>query len=345
VGYTYIFGLMIAIISALGCWLVLGVVLKYWYHVLPFDIPNKRSSHTKPIFKGGGIVIAGIVTIVSFGLMAKFEGMQRIFLAFSLCVIVLSALGWLDDLTRVGIRTKLIVESVVGAIILWLIQPGSQIQLITGSIIELTPLIAAPLALFWIVWITNVYNFMDGIDGFAASQAVLSSIVIAGWFLFYGDIGVALLCLALAGAGVGFLFFNWAPARIFLGDAGSLTLGSVFALLAVYGTSVHQIPVNAFLLLYGVFLLDATVTLGRRFLNRERWWEGHASHFYQRAVRSGIGHASVSIGALLLTGCLAFLGTLDILGIGSGLVWFFLGLLLLLMTTILVRIYEKNFEL
>ena len=188
----------------------------------------------------------------------------------------------------------------------------------------------------------NLYNFMDGVDGLVASQAIFSSIVIAGWFFLHGDVGVALFCLALAGAGTGFLILNWSPARVFLGDVGSLPLGVVFALLALHGVAKYQMPVSAFLLLYGVFLFDATVTLGRRCLTGERWWEGHATHFYQRAVRSGVSHAWISILALLGSGCLAVLGTLDILGVGSGMLWFPLGLILVLLMMTGVRRLEQR---
>ena len=189
---------------------------------------------------------------------------------------------------------------------------------------------------------TNLYNFMDGIDGFVTSQAVFSSIVIAGWFLLYGDVEVALFCLAVAGAGIGFLVLNWSPARIFLGDVGSLTLGVVFALLALYGVAKYQMSASAFLLLYGVFLFDATVTLGRRFLTGERWWEAHATHFYQRAVRSGVGHAHVSILALVGSGCLAVLGTLDVLGVWPEMLWVSLGLAVVMLMMLGVQRLEQR---
>ena len=153
---------------------------------------------------------------------------------------------------------------------------------------------------------------------------------------------MALFCLALAGAGIGFLILNWNPARVFLGDVGSLTLGVVFALLAIHGVAKYQMPVSAFLLLYGLFLFDATVTLGRRCLTGERWWEAHATHFYQRAVRSGVGHAGVSILALLGSGCLAVLGTLDMLGVGPGMLWFPLGLVLVMLMMVGVRRLEQR---
>ena len=153
---------------------------------------------------------------------------------------------------------------------------------------------------------------------------------------------MALFCLALAGAGIGFLIFNWHPARMFLGDVGSLTLGVVFALLALYGVAQYEMPVSAFLLLYGILFFDATVTLGRRCLVGERWWEAHATHFYQRAVRSGVGHASVSILALFGSGCLAVLATLDMLGTWPEMLWFPLGFIFVMLMMIGVRRLEQR---
>jgi len=263
-------------------------------------------------------------------------------LAFGASALVLSILGWLDDQTGLKITTKLIIECLIGVIALWLIQPGAYIQVFSGKPIVVVPFMAISLSLVWIIWMTNVYNFMDGIDGFVASQAILSSIVIAGWLLFHGDVTIALLCLSLGGSGIGFLFFNWAPAKIFLGDAGSLTLGVIFALLLIYGIFVHQIPVIAFILAHGVCLLDATVTLVRRILNREKWWEAHATHFYQRAVRTGVSHRRVSIIAVLLSGVLAILGTFEVLSIGHGLIWLSLGLVLMLVMIRIVQIREER---
>ena len=328
--------------STLACWLALSVLLKHKCRALALDLPNQRSLHTQPTPKGGGIVIVGMVILASVSLMWCVSGMDGIFAALGISALGFGALGWWDDHRSLRIRSKLLVEFAVGVIVVWLIDLPRELQFSGLAIPALLPFLVVPIALLWIIWMTNLYNFMDGVDGLVASQAIFSSIVIAGWFLLYGDVGMALFCLALAGAGIGFLILNWYPARVFLGDVGSLTLGVVFALLALHGVAKYQMPVSAFLLLYGLFLFDATVTLGRRCLTGERWWEAHATHFYQRAVRSGVGHARVSILALLGSGCLAVLGTLDMLGIGPGMLWFPLGLVLVMLMMVGVRRLEQR---
>lgn len=341
-GHWYFLGSLVGMGSALVCWLTLSVLLKYKCRALALDLPNLRSLHTQSTPKGGGIVIVGMVILASVILMRWVSGMEGIFAALGISALGFGTVGWWDDHHSLRIRSKLLVEFPVGVAIVWLIDLPRELQFSGFSIPVLLPFVVVPIAFLWIIWMTNLYNFMDGIDGLVASQAIFSSIIIAGWFLLYGDVGMALFCLVLAGAGIGFLILNWSPARVFLGDAGSLVLGVIFALLALHGVAKYQMPVSAFMLLYGVFLFDATVTLGRRCLTGERWWEGHATHFYQRAVRSGVGHTQVSILALLGSGCLAVLGTLDILGVEPGMLWFPLGLVLVLLMMAGVRRLEQR---
>ena len=341
-GYSYLLGLLAGMGSALTCWLVLRVLLKHNHGVLALDLPNQRSLHAHPTPKGGGIVIVGFVILASGSLMWFLSEMERISSALGIGALAFGVVGWLDDHRSLRIRTKLLVEFTVGVIVVLLIGPFGELQFAGLEIPKRSPFLVTPIAVLWIVWMTNLYNFMDGVDGLVASQAIISSIVIAGWFLLYGDVGIALFCLSLAGAGFGFLIFNWSPARVFLGDVGSLTLGVVFALLALYGVAEYQMPVSAFLLLYGIFLFDATVTLVRRCFTGERWWEAHATHFYQRIVRSGVGHARVSILALLGSGCLAVLGTLEMWGVGPGMLWFPLGLVLTMLMMVGVRRLQQR---
>jgi len=340
--YIYLSGLIVALGAGFVCWMALRIILKSHLSLLALDVPNQRSLHSEPIPRGGGMVIAGVLVVTSVGLMPFFSGLERDLMAFGIGAAVLGILGWLDDQGSIRIDTKLLVECAVSIIALWLIKPGVNIQLFSDKFVELTALIAFPITVIGLVWITNVYNFMDGIDGLVTSQTILSSIVIAGWFTFYGDVGVALFCLALGGAAAGFLIFNWSPAKIFLGDAGSLSLGTVLGLLAVYGILVHQIPVTGFVLLYGIFLSDTLVTMIRRILNGERWWEGHSTHFYQRLVRTGVSHRRVCVLAIFGSSGLAIFGTLEIFSVGHGLLWLSLGLLVMFVMMMIVHIRETR---
>ncbi len=146
--------------------------------------------------------------------------------------------------------------------------------------------------LFWMWWV-NLFNFMDGIDGLAGSEAA----AIGGGLLAVGAVGrgvdpaSALLAAAVLGAALGFLIWNWAPARVFLGDVGSAPLGYLTGFLLIAAAARGRWMTALILPLY--FLADATITLVRRLLRGERVWQAHRQHYYQRAVRSGRGHAAV----------------------------------------------------
>jgi len=154
------------------------------------------------------------------------------------------------------------------------------------------------LAVIGIAWLTNLYNFMDGIDGIAASEALVVGVV--GGILLAAEKapGLSLVALSLAGAVAGFLALNWPPAKIFMGDVGSGLLGYAFGVLAIASERENAVPAAVWMILLAVFIVDATATLIRRMLNGERWFEAHRSHAYQRAVQSGFSHRDVTTGVV-----------------------------------------------
>jgi Fuc2NAc and GlcNAc transferase len=171
----------------------------------------------------------------------------------------------------------------------------------------------AVLAAFGIVWSTNLYNFMDGIDGIAGAEAVTCGLFGGLLLGATGERGLAAAAFALAAASAGFLAWNWHPARIFMGDAGSYFLGFTFAVLAVASERAGAVPLLAWMVLLGVFVFDATATLVRRARRGERWHEAHRSHAYQRAAPTRAHHPRVSgavAGVNLALASLAGLGTL-----------------------------------
>jgi Fuc2NAc and GlcNAc transferase len=158
----------------------------------------------------------------------------------------------------------------------------------------------------------NLYNFMDGIDGLAGGQAVLVGLVAAAVSWNAGVPSLAAIALLIAAAAAGFLAWNWAPAKIFLGDVGSGFLGFVFAVIALASELRGTTPLLLWLLLLGVFVFDATLTLTRRVFHGDRWYDAHRSHAYQRAVQAGYSHQQVTTACLTLTallGALAWFGT------------------------------------
>jgi UDP-N-acetylmuramyl pentapeptide phosphotransferase/UDP-N-acetylglucosamine-1-phosphate transferase len=246
------------------------------------DNPNERSSHVVPTPRGGGIAVIGTSVVAWLALWGA--GL----LPPSTVVIAAGAAGlaivsWLDDLRGLSPGLRLLAQFVaVGAGILTLPQ-GAIFQ---GWLPLGLDRIAA--ALLW-VWFVNLFNFMDGIDGIDASEAAAIGIGIV--FVAGGSLDLAAPAGAIAAAALGFLVWNWAPARIFLGDVGSVPLGYLLGFL-LYRLAQRG-AWQAALILPLYFLADATLTLLRRLARGERVWQAHREHFYQRAVQRGLGHAAV----------------------------------------------------
>ena len=165
----------------------------------------------------------------------------------------------------------------------------------------------------WLTWWLNLFNFMDGIDGLAAGEAIFLAAASAGICIFRGDPALGVIYLALTGASLGFLFYNWPPARIFMGDVGSGSLGFVTAALALIADSRGAIPLSTSLLLLGAFFVDATYTVIRRGLAGERIMSAHRDHAYQHAAFAS-GHRRVTLGILAV--CFFWLLPLALLSVG-----------------------------
>ena len=185
-------------------------------------------------------------------------------------------------------------------------------------------------AIVGLVWLMNLFNFMDGADGLAGVQGLVGTLTLAAWFGVSNEVTLALLNIGIAGACLGFLALNWAPARVFLGDVGSLTLGIWFGSMTLIGVTGLGIPIEAFIILLGVFGFDATFTLVRRVCKGARITEAHREHLYQRLILAGWSHQQV---ALLNAGM-----ALVMAGLATGVfrapqygLWFFLVALVMLL--------------
>ena len=249
------------------------------------DRPNDRSSHAVPTPRGGGLVIVAAVALVwiagaAFGLL-PWAGLPG-FLA-------LAALSFLDDLHGLSARLRFLLQFVAVAV-------GMALLFGDALIFQgLLPYWADRLAAgFLWLWFINLFNFMDGIDGIAAVETLCVGIGIAAVALFAagGPGGELVLALTLAGGALGFLAWNWSPARIFMGDVGSVPIGYLLALLLFWLAADGSWLAAMILPLY--FVADATITLMRRLLRGERIWQAHRSHFYQHAARALAAHAPVS---------------------------------------------------
>lgn len=261
------------------------------------DLPNERSSHVQPTPRGGGLVLA-VVTLTAY-IGASFIVGYEISFGFAVGASLVVLISWLDDVYSISFAWRLAVHSVAAAIVIYSCGHLSTITSPFGPNSIDIGWFGIPITFCWIVWMINAYNFMDGIDGIAGIQAITASI---GW-VFIGlslDIpSVYVLSGSILFAAVAFLLHNWPPARIFMGDAGSAYLGFVFASIPFIAAADNPKRTEAFffagIALLWPFVFDSVFTIVRRAGRRERVWQAHREHLYQRLVRSGCSHRSVTL--------------------------------------------------
>lgn len=256
-----------------------GIFKKYALKKAILDLPNERSSHQQPIPRGGGIVFVGLFYLLLSYLFAV-HAIPKFLLMSLLGGLPVAIIGYCDDLYSVKIHWRMLIHIFSATWgIWWLPMPHTLITIF---------------AIFMTVWFINLYNFMDGIDGLAASEAIFVSAV-AGIVLLQTDKGIAILCFGLAFSVLGFLYWNWSPAKIFMGDIASGFLGYFFAILLWSTASIHLLPIFFWIILLAVFLIDATFTLLRRILQRKKWYQAHREHIYQRLVEKGLAHHHMTL--------------------------------------------------
>jgi len=259
------------------------------------DIPNERSSHFTPTPRGGGLSFVA-TSIVGFLLLTLNSTIDRADLLALCCAgIIVAIAGHLDDRQKISGATIRLGFHALGAIILIVgIGFPSQISLFDRTID--TGIIGSILGVLYLVWLLNLFNFMDGTDGIAAIEAIF--VCIAGAILNYhvlSDINFSAPSIILATSTFGFLLYNWAPAKIFMGDIGSGYLGIAIGGLSLVAAKQQHELLWVWIILLGVFVSDATVTLIRRLLQKQKPHVAHRSHAYQHlAIRFG-SHAKVSL--------------------------------------------------
>lgn len=248
------------------------------------DAPNARSLHERPVPRTGGIgVLAGAVT--GFILVEN-----PLWLPMGVA-LALAVLSFVDDVRGMPTAARLAAHLAAAGLLCWYV------------LSPMSPIVLAALILA-VAWITNLYNFMDGSDGLAGGMALIGFGTYAVAASLADDLPLAALAAALAAAAAAFLVYNFHPARIFLGDAGSIPLGYLAATLGIIGWRNDAWPLWFPLLAFGPFIGDATITLLKRLARRERVWRAHRDHYYQRMVRMGLGHrATALIGYAMMAIC------------------------------------------
>lgn len=270
------FGWLLCVVAAFAgtAW-----ALRYARREQVLDHPEERSNHATPTPRGGGIAIVAVMAGVLAWLAYSRVEERLVLLAMLAGLVLVGAIGWIDDHRPISARIRLAMHALAAALV-------AIAMAVTGW-----PIWMSVLALVAIPVLVNIWNFMDGIDGIAATQAMVWELALLLWtpVALAGSIG-----LALAMACLGFLPFNFPRARLFMGDVGSGALGFLVAssgLLLAREQGSHALGSLGVL---APFLVDAGLTLSRRIWRREPWWQAHSQHAYQRLARSWKGHGRVT---------------------------------------------------
>lgn len=271
------------------------------------DQPNHRSAHAAPMPRGGGVAL--VAATLSALWIACLLGWvpARVSIALTGGGLAVAAIGWVDDLRGASVRARLLVHALAAAWALaWL---GGLPEVRAGESVLTLGWSGTALALVGVVWATNLYNFMDGADGFAGTEALMAAGVGGLLLAGVGAWELALVSFIVASASAGFLVWNWPPAKIFMGDVGSGFLGHTLAVLAIASERMSGVSLLTWLIVLGVFVFDATVTLFRRLGRGDPVAAAHAQHAYQRVVAKTRSHASVTAGLIAVNLGLAGIAT------------------------------------
>ena len=318
--------LLLAFISFMGVYLI----RRYAERRQIMDHPNERSSHSMPTPRGGGLAIV-LIVMGAGGWSASEAGLDRS-LVYLISGAVIAWLGWRDDVHSLSPRVRFTVQGLVAAVSIYGL---GYFKFVTIPLFGELYLgwVGILITFLWIVGLTNAYNFMDGIDGIAGGVALAAAL---GWMMLASNMQngfVFWVSLAVAAGSLGFLFHNWSPAKIFMGDVASTFLGYTFAVLPLLSADQGGDALMLGTLLMWTFIMDAGVTFIRRALKREQLFSAHRTHLYQRLVIGGYKHATISVLYILLTllaGILSFAWSTGqayappLIIVGLPLIWIFL---------------------
>jgi UDP-N-acetylmuramyl pentapeptide phosphotransferase/UDP-N-acetylglucosamine-1-phosphate transferase len=249
------------------------------------DIPNERSLHDLPTPKGGGIAIVltwylGLTILYFSGIVEK-----DLYLAL-LCGVMLAVVSLIDDLTGLAPSIRLIVHFITALAAFYFL--GGLRPLILPGFFAQYHFLVYPLAIVGMVWFINLFNFMDGVDGFASAEAIIICSVL---YVITWNMAAIMLIVCVTG----FLYWNWPKAKIFMGDVGSTQLGFILVVFGIYFHNILEFSILNWIMLSSPFWFDATLTLYRRWRNGEKLSEAHRKHVYQRIVQAGFSHERVNV--------------------------------------------------
>jgi UDP-N-acetylmuramyl pentapeptide phosphotransferase/UDP-N-acetylglucosamine-1-phosphate transferase len=286
-------GLIILFFISFG---LTGIYRLYALRKSIIDIPNSRSSHIVSTPRGGGIAISITWFIAITFLFLRKEINSSLFFAL-LCGLPISAIGLIDDINAIAPKVRFLVQLISSTMAIFFLGGINSIDI--GFSQLHIPVLLNILAIIGIVWFTNLFNFLDGIDGYISAEVIF--ICLAAYIL-----SESLLPLFLVSAVAGFLLWNWQPAKIFMGDVGSTLLGFTIGVFAIHYQNINQSSIITWLMLSSLFWFDATITLFRRLKNHEKLSEPHKKHAYQRIVQFGFTHQRTVISATVIN-CVIFI--------------------------------------
>ncbi len=302
-------------------WWITGLLVSKASFLRSIDHPNDRSLHAEPMPRSGGVAILASVMIglavaaIGFAVIPHSMGFLPKGLASASFLIVgsialVTTVSFLDDRAGLPIGLRFAVQAIAAVIVVWGV--GLTLPSILIPAIKTVVLggFAAPVSVLFLLWMTNLYNFMDGMDGFAGGMTTLGFGFLAYFGWRAGHPFMLLTTTVVAMSALGFLFHNFPPARIFMGDVGSIPLGFTGGTLMLLGLRDGLFDFWVPILIFSPFILDATVTVFRRAWQRQRIWDAHRDHYYQRLVLSGWSHRKVVLaeyGVMVLCGGLAVL--------------------------------------
>jgi len=292
----------IVMVGLIACFIfsisVTGLLQKYALKHSLIDVPNERSSHLMPTPRGGGLSIV-IPVLLCIGMLLFSEQLDRnIAIALGIGCFFVASVGWIDDHQHIPANWRALFYAIAAVLAVYFLAESENFQ----SVFHYLPfgIVSSFLIVIWIIWMTNLYNFMDGTDALAAIQTICAGIFTGVIFWQESQHGLATICFVIATSSCGFLFWNWPPAKIFLGDVGSCSLGFCFGVLAVIGAIQGSVPFSVFFILLSIFICDTTLTLLMRVFANEKWYQAHKSHAYQRLVQLGMSHKKLVIVILVI---------------------------------------------
>lgn len=302
------------------------------------DIPNQRSLHDTPKPRTGGLAI---LIALLLGFFILYDEINIGLLSILPYGLIILAVAFIDDIYSISALLRFFLQIAVSSVF---VLKGLNLEALSlpGLDIPLNDFIASVVTVLFMVWVVNLYNFMDGMDGFAGGMAIIGFATFALLAAIQGELSFMVLNLVVVAAALGFIIFNLPPAQIFLGDVGSTLFGILVAVFILWADITHIFPLWLGIIVFMPFFLDASVTLCKRVLKKEKVWQAHRSHYYQRLVLLGFGHKKTLMLEYAWMLACSMVSIFLLVNKNSAVEWVTVSLFMVLSITVLVYIDIKT---